>query len=176
MLLPHLATVIVEEAEISGDCVWLRARARADDAACPRCGCCSAKVHSTCQRRLSDDAVGGRRVRIRLRVRRFFCVTPGCRARTFAEQVSGLTSRRSRRTPPLARTPTSIALALAGRAGAKLAGALGLTAFAAGLALLALLPASPGEANIAWRMALAGPALGPFQSPHNRALVTPPPP
>jgi transposase len=128
MLLPHLAAVAVEEAEISGDCVWLRARARADDASCPRCGCCSGKVHSTYQRRLADDAIGGRRVRIRLRIRRFFCVNPDCPARTFAEQVDGLTRRRSRRTPPLARTLTSIALALAGRAGAKLAGALGLTA------------------------------------------------
>jgi transposase len=125
MLLPHLAAVVVEAAEISGDCVWLRARTRADDAACPRCGCSSAKVHSTYQRRLSDAAIGGHRVRIRLRIRRFFCVNPDCPARTFAEQVSGLTSRRS---PPLARMLTSVALALAGRAGARLAGALDLTA------------------------------------------------
>ena len=128
MLLPHLAAVIVEEAEVSGDCVWLRARARADAAACPRCACSSGKVHSTYQRRLADAAIGGRRVRIRLRVRRFFCGNPDCPARTFAEQISGLTSRRSRRTPPLARTLTSVALALAGRAGARLAGALDLTA------------------------------------------------
>jgi len=67
-------------------------------------------------------------VRIRLRVRRFFCGNPDCPARTFAEQVSGLTSRRSRRTPPLARALTSVALALAGRAGSRLAGALDLTA------------------------------------------------
>jgi transposase len=128
MLLPHLAAVIVEEAEISCDCVWLRARARTDSASCPRCARSSGKVHSTYQRLLADAAIGGRRVRIRLRVRRFFCPNPGCPARTFAEQVSGLTSRRSRRTPPLARALTSIALALAGRAGARLAGALDLTA------------------------------------------------
>ena len=128
MLLPHLAAVTVEKAEISGDCVWLQARARADSASCPRCGGSSGKVHSTYQRRLADAAIGGRRVRIRLRTRRFFCGNPDCPARTFAEQVSGLTSRRSRRTPPLARTLASVALALAGRAGARLAGALDLTA------------------------------------------------
>ena len=128
MLLPHLTAVIVEEAEVSGGCLWLRVRARADSACCPRCGCSSGKVHSTYQRRLADAAIGGRRVRIRLRVRRFFCGNPVCPARTFAEQVSGLTSRRSRRTPPLGRTLTSVALALAGRAGARLAGALDLTA------------------------------------------------
>ena len=77
---------------------------------------------------MSDAAIGGRRVRILLRIRRLFCVNPGCRARTFAEQVDGLTSRRARRTPPLARALASIALALAGRAGARLAGALDLTA------------------------------------------------
>jgi transposase len=128
MLLPHLAAVIVEDAEVSGDCVWLHARARADGASCPRCGCSSVKVHSAYQRRLADAAIGGRRVRIRLRSRRFFCGNPGCPARTFAEQVDGLTSRRSRRTPSLAHALTSIALALAGRAGARLAGALDLTA------------------------------------------------
>jgi transposase len=128
MLLPHLAAVIVEEAEISGDCLWLHARVRADSACCPQCGCCSGKVHSAYQRRLADDAIGGHRVRIRLRTRRFFCGNADCPVRTFAEQVDGLTWRRSRRTPPLARTLTSIALALAGRAGAKLAGAIGLTA------------------------------------------------
>ena len=128
MLLPHLAAVTVEKAEISGDCVWLQARAHADSASCPRCGGSSGKVHSTYQRRLADAAIGGRRVRIRLRTRRFFCGNPECPARTFAEQVSGLTSRRSRRTPPLARTLASVALALAGRAGARLAGALDLTA------------------------------------------------
>jgi transposase len=128
MLLPHLAAVAVEKAEIAGDCVWLQASARADSASCPQCGGSSGKVHSTYQRRLADAAIGGRRVRIRLRTRRFFCGNPDCPARTFAEQVSGLTSRRARRTPPLARTLGSVALALAGRAGARLAGALDLTA------------------------------------------------
>ena len=104
MLLPHLVAVIVEETEIVGDCVWLLARARTDSAGCPRCGYSSGKVHSTYRRRLADAAIGGRRVRIRLGVRRFFCGNPDCPAVTFAEQVDGLTSRRSRRTPPLARS------------------------------------------------------------------------
>jgi transposase len=149
MLLPHLAAVLVEDAGISGDCVWLQACARADDAACPRCGCSSGKVHSTCQRRLSDAAIGGRRVRIRLRIRRFFCVNPDCRARTFAEQVSGLTTRRSRRTPPLARALTSIALALAGRAGAGLAGMLDLTASRSSMLRLVMALPDPETGDLA---------------------------
>ena len=85
-------------------------------------------MHSSYWRRLADAPVGGQPVTIWLAVRRFFCRNPDCRAVTFAEQVEGLTSRRARRTPPLARTLTEIALALAGRAGARLAAALDLTA------------------------------------------------
>jgi transposase len=125
-LLPHLAGVAVEAAELAGGslCIW--ARARTDEAACPRCSQPSGRVHSSYGRRLADAGIGGRRVVIRLTVRRFFCGNPGCRKKTFAEQVGGLTSRHARRTPPLARALTGIGLALAGRAGVRLAALLGL--------------------------------------------------
>ncbi|HLK79185.1 MAG TPA: transposase family protein [Streptosporangiaceae bacterium] len=99
-----------------------------EGASCPRCGQFSQRVHSAYERRLADAPVGGQPVTIRLAVRRFFCGNPDCAAVTFAEQVEELTSRRARRTPPLARTLTAIALALAGRAGTRLAGALDLAA------------------------------------------------
>lgn len=72
--------------------------------------------------------MGGRYVLIRLRVRRFFCDKSGCLAVTFAEQIDGLTTRYARRTPLLGTALETIGLALAGRAGARLAGALGLPA------------------------------------------------
>jgi transposase len=118
----------VEAAEVAGGRVRIWARAGAEGASCPRCGQFSQRVHSGYERRLADEPVGGQPVTIRLAVRRFFCGSPDCAAVTFAEQVGGLTSRRARRTPPLARALTAIALALAGRAGARLAGVLGLTA------------------------------------------------
>jgi hypothetical protein len=85
-------------------------------------------VHSRYQRRLADAAIGGRPVLIRLTVRRFFCPAPDCPVITFAEQVEGLTVRYARRTPPLAEMLTAVALALAGRAGARLACRLGMLA------------------------------------------------
>jgi len=51
----------------------------------------------------------------------------------------------------------------------------GLFALAAGLALLATLPAHPSIAGIVWRMVLAGAGFGLFQTPNNRTMVGAPP-
>jgi hypothetical protein len=71
--------------------------------------------------RLADAAIGGRRVMIWLQVRRLFCDEPGCKKRTLAEQVPGLTVRYGRKTALLAGMLQAIAVALAGRAGCRLA-------------------------------------------------------
>lgn len=145
VLLPHLAGVVVENSEVTRArlCIW--ARVRAADAACPGCGERSSRVHSRYQRRLADAAIGGRRVVIRLVVRRFFCEALGCPVATFAEQVDGLTSRYARRTPLLAGMLGAVAVALAGRAGTRLARALG--AAASRSALLRLVMAIPDPAT-----------------------------
>jgi hypothetical protein len=83
-------------------------------------------VHSRYQRRLADLPVAGRLVQLCLTVRRFFCVNTVCGMRTFAEQVAGLTRRRARRSEPLRTMLTSIGLALAGRAGVRLAAKVGI--------------------------------------------------
>jgi transposase len=118
VLLPHLAGVIVEEVVAAAGLLLVMARARAAEAACPRCGTESVRVHSRYSRRLADAAIGGRPVEIVLAVRRFFCPAAGCRSvKTFAEQVEGLTTRHPRKTPLLAVMLGSITVALAGRAG-----------------------------------------------------------
>jgi transposase len=70
---------------------------------------------------LVDTAIGGRQVQLQVRVRRFFCDTTECPARTFAEQITGLTTPYARQTPLRRRSLETIGLALAGRAGARLA-------------------------------------------------------
>jgi hypothetical protein len=69
---------------------------------------------------LADTACGGREVRVDLQVRRFLCGGGGCARKTFAEQVPGLTVRYGRRTFQLRGVLEAVALALAGRAGARL--------------------------------------------------------
>jgi MFS transporter, DHA2 family, multidrug resistance protein len=61
---------------------------------------------------------------------------------------------------------------LIGRYPDGLLGGIGLGLLACGLALLAALPAHPGDLDIAWRMALCGVGFGLFQSPNNHTIVT----
>ena len=100
------------------------ARTCASEAACTGCGVAARRVHSSYQRRLADTASGGQEVLIDLQVRRFFCGNPGCAKTTFAEQVPGLTTRYGRRTCTLQAVLQAVAMALGGRAGARLTGRL----------------------------------------------------
>ncbi|TDC99478.1 ISL3 family transposase, partial [Nonomuraea diastatica] len=101
-------------------------RAKNTEAGCGACGTSSRRVHSRYRRLLQDVTCGEVPVTIDLEVRRWFCGNPDCRVRTFAEQVPELASRYARRTSSLSRLLKHIALALAGRAGARLAAHLGI--------------------------------------------------
>lgn len=58
------------------------------------------------------------------------------------------------------------------RFNAGLLGSIGLGLFAIGLLSLALLPASPSDLDIIWRMALCGAGFGIFQSPNNHTMIS----
>jgi transposase len=126
MLFPQLADLeIVRVGDLGADGVRITARTRTASAACPRCGQASAAGHDRYPRWLRDLPCGGRPVEVLVSVRRFRCANPACPAATFAEQVPGLTAWYQRRTPGLRGLLEAVALALAGRAGARLAAALG---------------------------------------------------
>lgn len=88
----------------------------------------SSQVHDSYQHRLKDLPLGGQSVVIHLTVRRFLCTTDNCPRRTFAEPFSQLTAPYARFTTRLNHVLERIGLALAGRAGARLAAQLGLHA------------------------------------------------
>ncbi|MGN9847446.1 transposase family protein [Nonomuraea sp. H19] len=96
------------------------------EAHCPSCGTPSRRKHSHYERRLLDTAAGGQEVLIHLRVHRFFCSNDACDRHTFAEQVPNLTIRYGRRSIVAGQALRGIALALGGRAGARLAARLAL--------------------------------------------------
>ena len=121
------------------------ARMRTAGAACPGCGVVSRRVHSRYQRRLADTASGCQEVLICLQARRFFCSNDACAKATFAEQVPGLTTRYGRRTCGPEGTLQVIALALGGRAGARLSSRLACSASRS--TLLRLIRAAPDLAG-----------------------------
>ncbi|MFK0239176.1 ISL3 family transposase [Streptomyces vinaceus] len=121
---PDVEGLVIDAVGVVGDVVRIDLHALQPAVACPSCGVTASRVHSTYMRRLADRPLGGRRVLLRLRVRRLFCDNGLCSRRTMAEQVPGLTSRHQRRTTALARMVQAIGLAVGGRAGARLAGYL----------------------------------------------------
>ena len=125
LLFPHLSGLDLDRVEDLDGSVKIVARAGSEPVACRDCGTPSARVHDRYRRCLQDLACGGRPVQIELEVRRLICDNPGCPVATFAEQVEGLTARHQRRTAGLRSLLERVALALAGRAGSRLARVLG---------------------------------------------------
>lgn len=123
---PHLGGLIVEHIERKVDEVVVSARVRGHRARCRHCGKYSGRVHGRYDRTLADAPVAGAGVVVVLQVRRFRCTNGKCAAVTFAEQVPGVTTPHCRATPVWQDMVARIGLALAGRAGARLAAAMGL--------------------------------------------------
>lgn len=121
VLFPHFVRLRVEHVWVTGRTVRIHARGREPSAICPGCGSEGRRVHSRYERRLSDTAISNQQTVVHLQVRRFFCDDGACEKRTFAEQVPGLTFRHGRCTVLLRKVREVIALALGGRAGARLA-------------------------------------------------------
>lgn len=127
LLLPSIADIAVLSVDVNSEAVRIDARSTTAGAECPDCGRRSERPHSSYLRFPADVPSAGRRVVLCLRVRRFFCLGTSCERHTFVEQLPGLTRRNSRRTERLRSTLAAVGLALAGRAGARMASVLGLS-------------------------------------------------
>ena len=117
--------VDVEAVTAAFNTVEVVARGRAAGGKCPDCGRFSDRVHDRYERRLKDLPLAEQRFVIRLAVRRFICGAADCPRRTFAEPFSRLAAPYARFTNRLNRALERVGLALAGRAGARLAAQLG---------------------------------------------------
>ena len=121
-----LPALVIEGAEDAGEVICVRARTRGAAVACPDCGTLTVRVHGYYERTVADVPVDGRRVLVRVRVRRMRCPVAGCARQTFREQVPGVLDRYQRRTTRLTGQVSAVARELAGRAGARLLPALGI--------------------------------------------------
>lgn len=126
LLFPSIVDVAVLAVDVNIAIVRVDARCTTAGAWCPGCGTWSNRVHGSYLRFPADVPTAGRSVVLQLRVRRFTCRNAECGRRTFVEQIAGLTRRNGQRTERLRSTLAAIGLALAGRAGARLAHVVGL--------------------------------------------------
>lgn len=123
----HLSSLIpvgltVEFVTEADEALVVTARAEAEDATCPLCATVSHRIHSRYIRRVSDLPCSGRRVRLHLVTRRFFCTAQRCRRRIFAERFDeAVLAERSRRTSRLECIVHHLGLALGGRPAANFA-------------------------------------------------------
>ena len=116
------AGFVVEHAEIDTDCVFLDVRATALSATCPCCGTSSLRTQSRYPRQAADLPIAGRRVFLRVTVRRFWCDAVLCRRRIFAERFGAdILAPLSRRTGRLETIVHHLGLALGGRPAAAFA-------------------------------------------------------
>lgn len=114
--------LIVEQVQFGDGEIVAVARSGDGSAACLSCGCRSGQVRSRYERQVTNLPAHGRRVRIRLIVRRFRCRVLGCARRIFAERFGdAIVQAFARRTARLQSIVHHLGLALGGRPGQGLA-------------------------------------------------------
>lgn len=108
------------------DLVTIHASTESLTAKCPLCGHPSRRIHGLYTRTLADLPWSGVPVRLRLRVRKFFCDNSSCERRIFAERLTDVAQVYARGTGRQREALEWIAFSLGGEAGARLARELGL--------------------------------------------------
>ena len=121
-----LSALVIEDVEDAGEVICVRARTREAAVTCPGCDAETARVHEYHERTAADVPVDGRRVLVRVRVRRMRCQALDCKVQTFREQVPGVLDRYQRRISRLTAQVSAAARELAGSASARLLPALGI--------------------------------------------------
>ena len=113
---------VVEQTTIGSDRVTVTVRSAAAERACPACGARSKRIQSRYWRFAADLPLGGRRVDLRVLVRRFWCDAVLCGRHIFAERFAeGVLAPWSRRTGRLDHIVHHLGLAIGGRPAASFA-------------------------------------------------------
>src|SRR5260370_22598346 len=114
-LFSGLSALVIADVEAAGDLIVVRARTRDEPAPCPDCGTQIARVHGYYDRTAADVPVDGRRVIVKVQVRRMRCPVLGCRRQTFREQAPCVLGRYQRRPARLSAPVSATVRALSRR-------------------------------------------------------------
>ena len=107
--------------------ITLRVRSTQATAPCPLCTTPAQRIHSHYERTLADLPWAAYRVRLQLRVRKWFCGNRRCGRRIFTERLPTIAAPWGRRTLRLAQRLVALGMALGGTAGVRLSSAWDLT-------------------------------------------------
>jgi transposase len=116
----------VDRLSFTGGLVTIYASTTNSTPECPLCKQLSRRIHGRYTRTLAELPWCGTPVRLRVRVRKFFCDVPSCKRRVFAERLEDVARVYARTTDRQREALEWIAFALGGQAGARLARQLGL--------------------------------------------------
>ena len=97
----------------------IRIACTSQTACCPSCQSVSERIHSRYGRTLADLPCAGRRVVLRLSIRKFVCGTATCSCRIFTERLPKLAQPYARMTNRLREALQALGLATSGEAGAR---------------------------------------------------------
>jgi len=78
--------IAYEGHEIEGEDIFIHVGSTREIVNCPYCGQPSGKIHSRQVRTLKDLPMQGKKVKILLESRKYFCKNEGCTKRTFSER------------------------------------------------------------------------------------------
>jgi transposase len=106
--------------------ITLRVSSRQTSVPCPLCALPAQRIHSHYERTLADLPWAQYRVRLQLRVRKWFCRNRHCPRRIFTERLPTVAAPWARRTLRLAQHLGAVGLALGGTAGVHLGQQLAL--------------------------------------------------
>src|SRR6266446_9617109 len=106
--------------------ITLLVRSTQTSVPCPLCATPARRIHSRYTRTLADLPWADYRVRLQLRVRKWFCRNRTCRRRIFTERLPTVAAPWARRTLRLAQRFVALGVALGGKAGVRLSHQWGL--------------------------------------------------
>lgn len=118
LLVPAHSSLAIQDIQVD-ETLTVRLHSTESEGTCSGCGSTSTRLHSRYYRTLSDLPMSGRRVRLLVQVRRFFCPNRACRLKTFAERFPELARPHAQRTLRLQHALEQLGLALGGAAGAR---------------------------------------------------------
>jgi len=127
-LLPNATTLCLTACHVDTTSaqITLLVRSTQTSVPCPLCATPARRIHSRYTRTLADLPWADYRVRLQLRVRKWFCRNRHCRRRIFTERLPAVAAPWARRTLRLAQRFVDLGMALGGKAGGRLSQRWGL--------------------------------------------------